>query len=397
MNVTEAQRRRHEASDDSAQTHRSKPPTAEDLHRQAETRQRAHAEGASSSDLARKTQSGASWRKRLEQDIVSHLPDTAKQIVRRAVIGYGGDKLYARGCDVAKQIKHLPEEQLKDILGMVNAGTPFGKAMAHEQAELKRPVAYVAPKSLKAQTQGPIDRAKALSASVAKLREHAANTWMRIPVISRDAELQLGLVKSTTAPIETFNAVVDAAEGLTAEPLKKLGHEASVTKDYLSGTVTQLQARTRSAYFKLQGTLESLGNAANDYLAAMSKTPPDVLTAEKAATRANAASKLVDAQVGQFYALADQLKAANKEFDHQVPHVVKEVLITAASLGLGMGLAAEASDAELAARKAATKAEKALHVAEHLGKELATDRAVGKGVEKLEKAAEDVRRIVERH
>lgn len=390
-----AQRSHRPTSDEQDKTHEPRQPTADDLRRQAEARQRAMSEGsASASQLGSKasSQSSASWRKRLELDILRHLPSAKQEIVRRAIVSYGGDKLHARGCEVAKQLSGFSEEQAKDILGMIRAGTGFQAAIAHERGELKRPVDHKEPAPLKAQSRAPLARAKALANAVTKIRAHAGRTWSSLPVITRAAELQLGLVKSTTAPIETFNAVVDGVEGMSLDPLKKLGHEAGVTKDYLSGTVTQLYARTRTAYFALDRTLETLDAATRNYQSAMSKNPPDVLAAQKAVADANAASKLVDTQAGRFYALAHQLDVANKEFDHQVPHVVKEVLISAAAFGLGHGLAAEATEAEIAARKAAPMAKKALHLAEHGLKELATDRAVGTTVHKIE---EGVKRIID--
>lgn len=403
VDPTRSAHRSHRAtSDDSDKTHNPKQPTADDLRRQAEARQRAMSEGsASASQLGSKASSpsNASWRKRLELDILKHLPPSNREIVRRAIVGYGGDKLYARGCNVAKQLSGFSEEQVKDILGMVRAGTGVEAAIAHERGELKRPVDYKEPASSKSTAsttslksqRTPVARARALANAVTRIRAHAGTTWSRLPVITRAAELQLGLVKSTTAPIETFNAVVDVVEDVSLDPLKRLGHEAGVTKGYLSGTVTQLYARTRTAYFTLDRTLENLGNAARNYQTAMSKNPPDVLAAQKAVAEANAASKLVDTQAARFYAFAHQLNAANKEFDHQVPHVVKEVLISAAAFGLGHGLAAEATEAEIAARKAAPMAEKALHAAKHGLKELATDRAVGTIVHKVEEGVKRIR------
>ncbi|MCA9630633.1 MAG: hypothetical protein KC766_23340 [Myxococcales bacterium] len=414
MTVDAVRSRRHASSDEASpeQTHKSEP-SADDRQRLAESRQRAMSEGGATSPLAsraggkdasvaaaqayvRKTlaQNPDRAEQLLQQYHLKHQSPAVQQLVKRGIAGHAGKELYDRGCRLISALRAFSKEELGDIAGMVRAGTSLNEAIRQERAEKARPVHYEAPKSLAAQSRGPIARAKALANAVAGIRSHAGKTWSALPVITRDAELQLGLVKSTTAPIETFNAVADAAEDLSFAPLEKLGHEASVTKQYLGGAVTQLQAQTRSAYFTLNQTLENLGSAAKEYETAMSKSPPDVLSAQKAAARANAASKVLDAQVGRFYALAGRLDAANKEFDHQVPHVVKEVLISAAAMGLGLGLAAEASEAEIAARRAATTAEKAVHLAKHGLQELATDRALGMVVHEVEHGIEHIKRLV---
>ncbi len=322
---------------------------------------------------------------------LKHQSVAVRQLVQQGVAGESGSRLYNHGWQLISSLSRFSKQELGDIAGMVAAGESVDQAIANEAKELKRPVAYKAPASLKAQTRGPTAQARALVRSARALQKAASKTWSDLPHITRAAEAELGAVKAPTLIVETVTALADTLDERRLEPLKELGHEAQVTKDYLSGAVTTLQDRTRSAYSTLSNTLSSLVAAAEDFEAAMSKTPPDVLTAQKAQARANAASKLVEGQWGAFAALAAKLGAANKEFDHQVPHVVKEVLISAASFGLGLGLAAEGAEA----RHAASKAEKAVHFAQHAAQELATDYMLGKVVNKVGEGLEHIKRAVE--
>ncbi|MCB9590872.1 MAG: hypothetical protein H6718_36040 [Polyangiaceae bacterium] len=401
MNVNEARTRRHAPRDEThSEGARSSKPSADQLRQQAEARQSA-AQRQPQSPLAARAGKGktlaatqafvqktlASHPERatqlLQQYHLKHESAAVRQLVEQGIARHSGKELYDRGCRLIRELRGFSQEQLKDITGMVKAGTPLGEAIRQERAELKLPVAFVAPKSVKSQAQAPIARAQSLAKRAASERAKIANAWRQLSHITRGAEAYLGGTKALLLVPKAFKEGLATAEKPSTEPFDRFAHDVHVTGQYLTGQVTDLQRRTDVAYLKVVSTLNAIQVAYEEMAGALSKAPPDTLAANAAQKRAESAAKGVDKQVADFRDLASQYAAANKEFDHQVVHTALEVLESAVAAGIGMALG---SGSAAHGAGELSRAARVAHVVKEVGEHAAFDGMMAHELEKAKEA-----------
>lgn len=325
------------------------------------------------------------------QDVLSRRPDQAEALIavrlrgvddntrklaRVAVqeSGAGGPARYAAAERALATLAGFDPEQRGDLLGMVEKGERFDRAVALERQELGR-IAKEAPQrrttvSTSDLTRQALVNAQTRADAVRKVTAGVQRTLHAIGKLSRAAELIAGTGAAAGTVGATVVASVEAAAKGSTKPLARAAHDAERAGGFIAG---ELSSKIRAA----DRTAVDLLKTAERYETVFARHATAIRSGDHAETAAT--GKQLDSLASEIARLGASLAAQaksigklNADFDGAAEHAALGVLLAGVTYTV-------ASQAAVKGAMATVEHAAASHVSSALGK--TAGAVVGKGVE----------------
>ncbi len=259
-----------------------------------------------------------------------------RELVGLAVAASGahGWLRYAAAESALGAAASLDQQESREVVAMMRAGMSFRAAVATQQREVAAADGWAAShRSLEAQKHNAVDDAQRQKAQVAQLLSSVNTAYRSVPVLSRAAELTVGVGASLGTVGAVGAAEVEATIRRDAAPIRTAFERAGNAGGYMWGELSDKIRRAGGTYAKFQNQYLEYIAVNEQYQAALgSQDHEEIVSTSKRMAVLLPELKATAEALG---AQAEVIGRENKDFDGAAIHAAIHLAVSAVTLGCG--------------------------------------------------------------